>query len=53
MRDKELTCSDCNGLFIFSAREQKFFEDKGFIPPKRCVSCRRKRRENDKRNENR
>lgn len=39
--DRDLTCSGCGAAFVFSAGEQKFFEDKGFKnDPKRCKSCR-------------
>jgi len=43
--DKTLVCTDCGVEFIFSTREQEFYEQKGFIsPPKRCRSCRNIRR---------
>ncbi|MDT5294541.1 MAG: hypothetical protein QOJ76_1421 [Acidobacteriota bacterium] len=38
--DKELTCSDCNGKFLWSAREQEFYAEKGFQQPSRCKPCR-------------
>ncbi|MFO0983682.1 MAG: zinc-ribbon domain containing protein [Planctomycetota bacterium] len=45
-QDKTLTCADCGQEFIFTAREQEFFEEKGFTsPPKRCVDCRKNRRD--------
>lgn len=45
-KDKELVCGDCDKTFIWSAGEQKFFEEKGFKEiPKRCSDCRAKKRE--------
>jgi hypothetical protein len=41
-KDKTLVCKDCHKSFIFTADEQKFFKDKGFIEPKRCPVCRKK-----------
>ena len=39
--DRALTCADCGGEFIFTAREQVFFFDKQFQhDPKRCKRCR-------------
>lgn len=43
--DKDLNCIDCKATFVFSAGEQKFFQEKGFTPPKRCKSCRAEKRE--------
>jgi hypothetical protein len=39
-QDKELTCSDCGGKFLHTAKEQEFFAEKGFQEPKRCKDCR-------------
>ncbi len=45
MEDKILTCKDCGGQFVFSAREQQFFAEKGFQnQPQRCKECRQARR---------
>jgi CxxC-x17-CxxC domain-containing protein len=39
--DKDVTCGQCGVTFVFSAGEQKFFEDKGFKNvPRRCKQCR-------------
>lgn len=43
-KSQKLTCQDCGKEFPFSAGEQKFYEQKGFDPPKRCPDCRKKRR---------
>jgi hypothetical protein len=40
MEDKKLTCVDCGKEFIFTAREQEFYAQKGFSEPKRCKECR-------------
>jgi CxxC-x17-CxxC domain-containing protein len=40
-----LTCKDCAAQFVFSAREQQFFAEKGFTnQPQRCRDCRQTRR---------
>ena len=45
MEDKTLTCKDCGNSFVFSAREQSFFAEKGFQnQPQRCRECRQARR---------
>ncbi len=39
--DKTLTCKDCNEEFIFTAGEQEFYAEKGFVnEPQRCKACR-------------
>jgi len=43
-KDQELTCKDCGNFFIFTEREQQFFAEKGFTPPKRCKACRIKKK---------
>ena len=43
--DKELTCKDCNKLFIFTKGEQLYFKSKQLSEPKRCSICRKKRRD--------
>lgn len=41
IKDKNLVCHDCQKLFLFSAAEQHFFEEKGLTNlPKRCANCR-------------
>lgn len=39
-QDKQLECVDCKQSFLFSAKDQLFFEEKQFVPPKRCKPCR-------------
>ena len=39
--DKTLICKDCGNEFIFSAGEQEFYAEKGFVnEPQRCKECR-------------
>lgn len=43
-RDMELICRDCGEKFIFTAGEQEFYADKGFLhEPTRCPRCRSRR----------
>ncbi len=43
--DKNLTCQDCGGTFVFSADDQAFHAEKGYEQePKRCPDCRSARR---------
>ena len=45
LADKDLTCVECNAVFIFTSGEQEFFESKGYTnEPKRCPTCRQSRR---------
>ena len=39
--DVRIKCQDCGTSFIFSKREQIFYDEKNFIPPKRCRQCRK------------
>jgi len=39
--NRDMKCSDCGLMFVFSAGEQSFFTDKGFTnDPKHCKSCK-------------
>lgn len=44
MKDRTIECRDCGNQFVFSAREQEFFAEKGFQEPKRCKHCRDSRK---------
>jgi CxxC-x17-CxxC domain-containing protein len=45
MQDKSLTCRDCGRSFTFTASEQEFFAQKGFMnEPSRCPECRAARK---------
>ena len=39
-QDKSLTCSDCGAEFVFTAKDQAYYSERGFVPPKRCKVCR-------------
>ena len=40
-QDKTLTCKDCCAEFVFTAGEQEFYAEKGFVnEPQRCKPCR-------------
>ena len=54
-KDEIITCCDCGTDFVFTARDQAFYEEKGFNnKPKRCRICRdkKKARINEKNNTN-
>ena len=38
--DRILYCKDCGKQFVFSGKEQNFYEIRGFKTPKRCKKCR-------------
>lgn len=45
MKNKKIICCDCGNEFDFTPRDQKFFAEKGFQDPKRCKSCRFKKKQ--------
>jgi len=43
-KDMELVCRNCGATFIFTAGEQEFYADKGFLnEPTKCPKCRGRR----------
>lgn len=43
--DKQLTCRDCGGPFLFTGGEQEFYASKGLMnEPTRCANCRSQRK---------
>lgn len=39
--DETLVCKDCGNEFVFTAGEQRFYKEKGFMnKPKSCKACR-------------
>jgi ssDNA-binding Zn-finger/Zn-ribbon topoisomerase 1 len=43
--DRIYTCRDCGQEFVFTAGEQEFYSQKGFLnDPVRCPDCRRARK---------
>lgn len=45
MGDLKLQCKDCQAEFIFTEKEQAYFQKKGLHQPKRCKACRDMRRQ--------
>ena len=43
-QDRTLHCGDCGNTFAFTAREQEFYQARGFSDPKRCPDCRAARK---------
>ena len=44
--DKTLVCKECGNEFVFTAGEQEFYAEKGFVnEPQRCKSCRDARKQ--------
>jgi hypothetical protein len=41
---QEIVCIDCGNSFEFTDGEEKFYQEKGLVPPKRCSKCRLKKR---------
>jgi CxxC-x17-CxxC domain-containing protein len=47
--DKTLVCKDCGAEFTFTASEQDFYAQKGFMnEPSRCPGCRQARKSKDR-----
>ena len=45
MSEQRLTCADCGREFHFGDKDQEFYHEKGFPPPKRCKECRQAKKE--------
>src|SRR5579859_3572432 len=42
--DRDVQCVSCGVMFVFSAGEQEFFKEKGFVnEPKHCKQCKARR----------
>ena len=53
-QDKTIKCVDCGNEFVFTARDQAFYQEKGFTnEPKRCKECREKKKAEKRNQENR
>lgn len=37
---KEIKCRDCKKIFVWSVKEQRFYNIKGYSPPKTCRECK-------------
>lgn len=44
--DVKVKCKGCGESFVVTEREAKWYEEKGFELPKRCLECRKNRRKN-------
>lgn len=44
-KDTELKCVECEETFLFRAKDQEFYDKHGYVEPKRCFSCRKKKKE--------
>jgi DNA replicative helicase MCM subunit Mcm2 (Cdc46/Mcm family) len=42
--DQTIKCKDCGADFLFTERDQKFFSEQGWTPPKRCKGCREEKK---------
>ncbi len=51
--DKKMTCGTCSKIFVWTKREQDFYEKSEFTPPKHCATCRAKRKVSRKKNKRR
>ena len=52
-KDKTIKCVDCGTEFVFTARDQAFYAEKGYTnEPKRCKECRNKKKAEKSNNEN-
>lgn len=46
LQDKVIQCIDCHADFIFTVRDQQFYQEQGFTnEPKRCKKCRLAKKE--------
>ena len=43
-KDRVVICRDCGEEFVFAAGEQRYYKDRELAFPKRCPSCREKRK---------
>ena len=41
-KDIPMLCQDCKGAFIFTGKNQRYFENRRYPPPIRCRPCREK-----------
>lgn len=43
-QDEQILCVECRHSFTFTAGEQEYFRERGFVRPRRCAHCRRAKR---------
>ncbi len=44
-QDRTIKCATCGREFLFTAKEQEFFQNKGFKEPRHCRECRQQRKQ--------
>lgn len=44
MSDETIICDDCGRSFIWSSEDQRYYRERNFARPKRCKSCRERRK---------
>jgi len=44
LADKQIVCVDCGAQFLFTGRDQAFYQERGYQHPRRCKACRDKRK---------
>jgi hypothetical protein len=44
MPDIFIKCIECGQEFRYTERDQEFYQERGFVPPKRCKVCRDKKK---------
>jgi hypothetical protein len=47
--DQNIQCVDCGTSFPHTERDQAFYAEKGYTPPKRCKPCRAVKKQNRER----
>ncbi len=45
LKDEARTCRYCTNLYIWSAGEQQYYNERVLNPPERCPECRAKKRQ--------
>jgi hypothetical protein len=46
--DDEVKCAGCGDTFLFTERDKEFYAEREWTPPKRCRTCRAKKKEERK-----
>jgi len=46
MPNIDIMCVDCKKEFYWKEVDQKYYAEQGFVPPKRCYTCRQTRKAN-------
>ena len=45
MNEKVIRCQDCCGNFVFTAKQQERYAERGWPDPIRCPNCRARKKE--------